>query len=55
MMEKINEGKLIPLTQGLYAIVDEDDYELLSQYHWYAMRDHQAIYAVRNAQRPDGS
>ena len=35
---KINEVycKLIPLTQGLYSIVDEKNYQYLSQWNWYA-------------------
>ena len=28
--------RYIPLTRGLHAIVDADDYEWLSQYKWYA-------------------
>ena len=28
--------RLIPLTQGLYAIVDENDYEWIMKYRWYA-------------------
>ena len=30
--------RYIPLTRGLHAIVDADDYEWLSQYKWYAGR-----------------
>lgn len=29
-----NEQCLIPLTQGYYAIVDKDDYEMLSKFKW---------------------
>lgn len=42
--------KEIPLTQGKFAIVDEDDYEWLSQYKWYAYKDKKSktYYARRN-------
>ncbi len=29
-------SKRIPLTRGLFAIVDDDDHELLSRYRWHA-------------------
>ena len=37
--------KLIPLTQGKFAIVDAKDYEWLSQYKWYANQDGNNFYA----------
>ncbi len=42
-------SKLIPLTQGKCAIVDDGDYEWLCQYKWYAMRCGNVYYAGRNA------
>ena len=40
--------KHIPLTKGMYAIVDEADYEWLSQYRWYAQGRPGERYAARN-------
>jgi hypothetical protein len=37
--------KTIPLTQGKAAIVDDDDYERLSQYKWCAHRYKNTYYA----------
>lgn len=39
--------KFIPLTQGKFALVDDEDYEQLSQYKWCAVKDHNTYYAVR--------
>ncbi len=40
--------KHIPLTQGKFAIVDDEDYEYLMQWKWYALRNGNTYYAVRN-------
>lgn len=40
--------KKIPLTQGRFAIVDDDVYEWASQYKWYVKRKRNAFYAARN-------
>lgn len=42
--------KQIPLSQGQYAIVDEEDYRLLSEFKWCyrAERDGKSGYAVRH-------
>jgi hypothetical protein len=38
--------KLIPLSRGKFAIVDDEDYEFISQHKWHAST---MGYAVRNA------
>lgn len=47
--------KYIPLTQGQVAIVDDEDYEYLNQWKWYALwqRNIKNFYAVRK-QRVNG-
>ncbi|MCH7559199.1 MAG: HNH endonuclease [Planctomycetes bacterium] len=40
--------RLIPLTQGKYAIVDPDDFYRLSKYKWTASRVYTKFYAVRS-------
>jgi len=38
-------AKLIPLTQGKFAIVDAEDYDWLNKYKWYASRAKRTYYA----------
>ena len=40
--------KQIKLTQGKYAIVDDEDFEWLNQWKWYANKDHKTYYARRH-------
>lgn len=40
--------KEIQLTQGLVALVDDDDFERINQFKWYALKSGQTFYAVRN-------
>ncbi len=40
--------KEIPLSQGLVALVDDEDYEELSQYNWHAYKHRNTYYAIRN-------
>lgn len=39
--------KRIPLTQGLFALVDDTDYEALAEHAWYAAKHRQTYYAQR--------
>lgn len=40
----------IPLTKGCYALVDDEDYERISQYKWTMGKD----YAIRSIRDADG-
>ena len=46
-------SKTIPLTQGYVAIVDDEDYEELSRWKWYADVKPGRIYARRNVHIPN--
>jgi len=48
--------KLVPLTQGQNAIVDDDVFELVSKFKWYAWwnKSTRSFYAVRNAKMVRG-
>lgn len=40
-------SKEISLTKGLVTIVDDDDFERLSRYSWFAKKNHKKFYAQR--------
>ena len=42
----------IPLTQGLFAIVDPEDYAALARYKWHATRGRTTFYAQRKVWDP---
>ena len=44
----------IPLTQGKYALVDDEDYGRLKGYKWFARKDKNAFYASRKSPRVNG-
>jgi hypothetical protein len=46
--------KEIQLTQGMVALVDDEDFERLSQYKWYALADGNTFYARRHIRGEDG-
>ena len=50
------EMKTIPLSQGQFALVDDDDYEYLSRWKWYASyaRGTKSYYAMRNSPSVNG-
>jgi hypothetical protein len=43
--------KEIPLTQGLVALVDDNDFEELSKFKWHAKKDRNTYYANRTIGR----
>lgn len=47
--------QFIPLTQGLFARVDDCWFEELNQYKWYALKGNDTYYAVRNIVTSEGN
>lgn len=39
-------AKLIPLTRGMFAVVDDDLFDKLSRYKWHAVKPHRKFYAA---------
>jgi hypothetical protein len=46
--------KRIKLTQGKYALVDDEDFEWLNQWKWHAFKRPHTFYASRNICSSDG-
>lgn len=46
--------KLIPLTQGKFTMVDDEDYEAMNSFKWYAHRNRRNWYAARNVTDANG-
>lgn len=40
--------KKIPLSRGLFVLVDDEDFEELNQFKWSVMKSKDCFYAVRN-------
>ena len=44
--------KQIPLSQGLFALVDDEDYDFLMQWKWTANKERKTFTAYRNQHTP---
>ena len=47
--------KLIPLTQGKFALVDDAEAGKVLPWKWYAQKDKNTFYAKRCVRKPDGT
>ncbi len=47
MENKVEDFRLIPLTQGKFAIVSAEDYDRLAQHKWCAVKGRDTFYAKR--------
>jgi len=48
-------AKLVMLTQGQFAIVDDEDYDRVAQFKWYAHKTKDKYYAARRKRNYKGS
>jgi len=59
LVDALTGAALIPLSgragDGLYALVDPEDYDAARQYVWHALRTPHTTYAARKVRRPDGT
>lgn len=46
--------RTIDITQEKVALVDNEDYEFLSQFSWHAMKGGNNLYAIRSIKLPSG-
>ncbi|MGA6117427.1 HNH endonuclease [Sphingobacterium anhuiense] len=46
--------KIIKIKNGISVIVDDEDFDYLSQFKWFAKRDSNTYYVARNFIRSDG-
>lgn len=46
--------KSVPLTRGLFALVDDEDYDRVMQFKWFAHGVDARFYAARNIRNADG-
>lgn len=53
-MEIRKATRQIPLTKGLFAIIDEDCAEIVANKKWYAMKTNTGFYAATNAPMVSG-
>ena len=49
-----NMSKQIPLTQGKFATVDDEDFDGLIKHKWFAKKDKNTFYAGRTIRLPNG-
>lgn len=47
--------KTIPLTRGMFALVDDSDFEEVSQFRWQAHRSRRGFYAAHTEARVNGT
>ena len=46
--------KKIPLTQGKFALVDDEDFEMVNRFKWYAVKGRHTFYAIHGIPTVDG-